>query len=123
MKICMAQVNTFVGDLAGNCERVIAVCKEASAKEPDGVVVFPELTLTGYPPEDLLLRPGLPAQVDRLLQRLCDELPPTLWVIIGYPRQSERGLHNSAGVIHGGQIVAEYHKQALPNYQVFEEGR
>ena len=123
MKICMAQVNTFVGDLAGNCERVIAVCKEASAKEPDGVVVFPELTLTGYPPEDLLLRPGLPAQVDRLLQRLCDELPPTLWVIIGYPRQSERGLHNSAGVIHGGQIVAEYHKQALPNYQVFDEVR
>ena len=123
MKICMAQVNTFVGDLAGNCERVIAVCKEASAKQPDGVVVFPELTLTGYPPEDLLLRPGLPAQVDRLLQRLCDELPPTLWVIIGYPRQSERGLHNSAGVIHGGQIVAEYHKQALPNYQVFDEVR
>ncbi len=123
MKICMAQVNTFVGDLAGNCERVIAVCKEASAKQPDGVVVFPELTLTGYPPEDLLLRPGLPAQVDRLLQRLCDELPPTLWVIIGYPRQSERGLHNSAGVIHGGQIVTEYHKQALPNYQVFDEVR
>ena len=123
MKICMAQVNTFVGDLAGNCERVIAVCKEGSAREPDGVVVFPELTLTGYPPEDLLLRPGLPAQVDRLLQRLCDELPPTLWVIIGYPRQSERGLHNSAGVIHGGQIVAEYHKQALPNYQVFDEVR
>ncbi len=123
MKICMAQVNTFVGDLAGNCERVIAVCKEASAKQPDGVVVFPELTLTGYPPEDLLLRPGLPAQVDQLLQRLCDELPPTLWVIIGYPRQSERGLHNSAGVIHGGQIVAEYHKQALPNYQVFDEVR
>ena len=123
MKICMAQVNTFVGDLAGNCERVIAVCKEASAKQPDGVVVFPELTLTGYPPEDLLLRPGLPAQVDRLLQRLCDELPPALWVIIGYPRQSERGLHNSAGVIHGGQIVTEYHKQALPNYQVFDEVR
>ena len=123
MNICMAQVNTFVGDLAGNCERVIAVCKEGSAREPDGVVVFPELTLTGYPPEDLLLRPGLPAQVDRLLQRLCDELPPTLWVIIGYPRQSERGLHNSAGVIHGGQIVAEYHKQALPNYQVFDEVR
>ena len=71
MKICMAQVNTFVGDLAGNCERVIAVCKEASAREPDGVVVFPELTLTGYPPEDLLLRPGLPAQVDRLLQQLA----------------------------------------------------
>jgi len=123
VKICMAQVNTFVGDLAGNCERVIGVCKEASATAPDGVVVFPELTLTGYPPEDLLLRPGLPAQVDRLLQRLCDELPPTLWVIIGYPRQSERGLHNSAGVIHGGQIVAEYHKQALPNYQVFDEVR
>ena len=123
MNICMAQVNTFVGDLAGNCERVIAVCKEGSAREPDGVLVFPELTLTGYPPEDLLLRPGLPAQVDRLLQRLCDELPPTLWVIIGYPRQSERGLHNSAGVIHGGQIVAEYHKQALPNYQVFDEVR
>ena len=123
MKICMGQMNTFVGDLTGNCDRVIATCEKAHAEAADCVVVFPELTLTGYPPEDLLLRPSLADQVARLLQRLCHELPPSLWVIVGYPRHSEQGLYNSAGVIHNGRIVAEYHKQSLPNYQVFDEVR
>lgn len=123
MKICMGQINTFVGDWTGNCDRVIAASETAHAQAPDCLVVFPELTLTGYPPEDLLLRPGLGQQVDGMLRRLCAELPPSLWVVVGYPRQLEGGLHNSAGVIHGGEIVAEYHKQSLPNYQVFDEMR
>ena len=123
MNLCMGQINTFVGDWQGNCERVIAACKSAYATSPEAVVVFPELTLTGYPPEDLLLRPSLQQDADAVLAQLCAELPPTLWVVVGYPRQRSDGLYNSAGVIHGGEIVAEYDKQSLPNYQVFDEKR
>ena len=123
MNLCMGQINTFVGDLQGNCERVVAACESAHATFSDAVVVFPELTLTGYPPEDLLLRPSLEQDIEAVLARLCAELPPSLWVVVGYPRQRNDGLYNSAGVIHGGIIVAEYDKQALPNYQVFDEKR
>ncbi|EAW39627.1 NAD synthase [marine gamma proteobacterium HTCC2080] len=119
----MGQINTFVGDWQGNCERVLAACRSAHAKFIDAVVVFPELTLTGYPPEDLLLRPSLEQETDAVLAQLCAELPPTLWVIVGYPRRRTDGLYNSAGVIHDGKIVAEYDKQSLPNYQVFDEKR
>ena len=121
MNLCMGQINTFVGDWQGNCERVLAACRSAHAKFIDAVVVFPELTLTGYPPEDLLLRPSLEQETDAVLAQLCAELPPTLWVVVGYPRRRTDGLYNSAGVIHDGKIVAEYDKQSLPNYQVFDE--
>ena len=123
MKLCMAQANTFVGDWQGNADKILAVCQQAAVEHPATVVVFPELTLTGYPPEDLLLRPQVAQRTDEVLQRLCRELPAELWVIVGYPRLTERGLCNTAGVIHGGQIVGEYHKQQLPNYQVFDEVR
>jgi NAD+ synthase (glutamine-hydrolysing) len=123
MNLCMGQINTFVGDWQGNCERVITACLSAHAKFADAVVVFPELTLTGYPPEDLLLRPSLEQETDAVLAQLCAELPPTLWVVVGYPRRRTDGLYNSAGVIHDGRIVAEYDKQSLPNYQVFDEKR
>ena len=123
MNLCMGQINTFVGDWQGNCERVLAACRSAHAKFIDAVVVFPELTLTGYPPEDLLLRPSLEQETDAVLAQLCAELPPTLWVIVGYPRRGTDGLYNSAGVIHDGKVVAEYDKQSLPNYQVFDEKR
>ena len=123
MNLCMGQINTFVGDWQGNCERVISACRSAHAKFTDAVVVFPELTLTGYPPEDLLLRPSLEQETDAVLAQLCAELPSTLWVVVGYPRRRTDGLYNSAGVIHDGRIVAEYDKQSLPNYQVFDEKR
>ncbi len=123
MNLCMGQINTFVGDWQGNCERVITACRRAHATCTDAVVVFPELTLTGYPPEDLLLRPSLEQETEAVLAQLCAKLPPTLWVVVGYPRKRSDGLYNSAGVIHGGEVVAEYDKQSLPNYQVFDEKR
>ncbi len=119
----MAQANTFVGDWQGNTDKILAVCEQAAAQHPGAVVVFPELTLTGYPPEDLLLRPQVGRRTDEVLAHLCQALPSDLWVIIGYPRRTESGLCNTAGVIHGGEIVGEYHKQQLPNYQVFDEVR
>ena len=123
MQVIMAQINTLVGDWAGNAERVILVCGDAAVSDPHAVVVFPELTLTGYPPEDLLLRPSIGEQTEEALASLCASLPPELFVIVGYPRLSPRGLFNAAGVIHRGAVIAEYFKQCLPNYQVFDEKR
>ena len=123
MQIVMAQINTLVGDWSGNKEKVLALCRETAALNPEAVVVFPELTLTGYPPEDLLLRPSVGEQTASTLAELCASLPPTLHVIVGYPRLSPNGLYNAAGVIHQGELIAEYYKHCLPNYQVFDEKR
>lgn len=123
MKLAMAQINTLVGDYHGNTEQVLAVCAQIAQQEPDAVVVFPELTLTGYPPEDLLLRAHIDETILACLERLKSELPPTLAVVVGYPRRLPAGLFNAAGVIQGGEIIAEYHKECLPNYQVFDEVR
>ena len=122
MKICMAQINTVVGDITGNTDRVLAVCH---AQHADGIqmVVFPELTLTGYPPEDLLLRGDVLLRTEAAVQRLCHELPADLVVVVGYPKARGDALFNTAGVITDQQVAAEYDKQCLPNYQVFDEKR
>ena len=122
MKICMAQINTVVGDIVGNTDRVLSVSR-AQQVEGAQIVVFPELTLTGYPPEDLLLRDDLRLRTDKALQMLCSALPEELFVIVGYPRFRHGALYNTAGVITKGEVVAEYDKQRLPNYQVFDEKR
>ena len=123
MKVVMGQLNTFVGDIKGNTEKVILVSREAATDSQDTLVVFPELTLTGYPPEDLLMRDSLQAQIEDALTRLANELPSDLFVVVGYPRRHDGRLYNAACVLHGGQMVGEYFKQRLPNYQVFDEKR
>ena len=120
--VVMAQVNPLVGDIDGNAAVIVARSREAVAAHGAQVVVFPELALTGYPPEDLLLRPSIALRVERALERLRRELPD-VWVLVGYPRRSERGLENVAGLLKGGELVAEYAKMELPNYQVFDEKR
>ncbi len=123
MKVVMGQLNTWVGDLQGNTDKVVKVAMELVSQDEPVLLVFPELTLTGYPPEDLLMRESLHDQIEGALNRLTLELPPELYVIVGYPRRAEGRLFNAAGVIHGGAIVGEYFKQRLPNYQVFDEKR
>ncbi len=123
LDILVAQMNTLVGDFDGNTEQVIDIARRAQQAQPGAVVVFPELTLCGYPPEDLLLRPSVELRVNRALARLRMELPADAWVVIGYPRREGKVLYNVAGVLHGGEIVAEYRKQRLPNYEVFDEKR
>ena len=122
MKLCMAQINTLVGDIAGNTHRVLEV---SAAQQAAGaqVVVFPELTLTGYPPEDLLLRGDLLDRTEAALVTLCADLPADMAVVVGYPRGQDGALFNSAGVISGGKLLAQYDKQCLPNYEVFDEKR
>ena len=80
MKVVMGQLNTFVGDIKGNTEKVIQVSRETDTAGQDTLVVFPELTLTGYPPEDLLMRDSLQAQIEDALTRLASEIPSHLYL-------------------------------------------
>jgi NAD+ synthase (glutamine-hydrolysing) len=120
--IFMVQLNTLVGDFDGNVDKILAAVRRAEAISDRPVLVFPELTLSGYPPEDLLLRPSIERRVTAALARLCEVIDDS-YVIIGYPRRREDKLYNMAGVIHRGELHAEYAKQCLPNYQVFDEKR
>lgn len=122
LQFILAQINTLVGDIPGNTAKVLSVAREALADGAVDAIVFPELTLTGYPPEDLLLRPSLTLRIERALQELSEaKLPVAL--VIGYPRLKNGLLYNMAGVIADGKLIAEYAKQCLPNYQVFDEKR
>ncbi|MEM6484169.1 MAG: NAD+ synthase [Pseudomonadota bacterium] len=127
MHLLMAQINTVVGDFDGNVQRIVDVVTTAVETRADPVVVFPELTLCGYPPEDLLLRPSIGRRVDESIARLKHECPANAWVVFGFPRlvsdDTSSSLYNSAGVLHNGELIVTYDKQALPNYLVFDEKR
>jgi len=120
--VALAQLNMLVGDVAGNVAKIADAVARARDVLRAEVVVFPELSLTGYPPEDLLLRPGLHGQVLRGLE-ILKRRTSGIDVVIGYPSPGPDGLHNSASLIRDGAIVATYHKQHLPNYSVFDEKR
>ena len=123
LDVLMAQMNTLVGDFEGNTAKVIDVIARAEAEYTTPVVVFPELTLSGYPPEDLLLRPSIDLRVKQSLQQICAAMKGSAYAVLGYPQSDNGVLYNMAGVLHRGQIIAEYRKQRLPNYQVFDEKR
>jgi NAD+ synthase (glutamine-hydrolysing) len=118
----MAQLNFLVGDIAGNARRVLEAVTQARDDQNADVIVFPELTLTGYPPEDLLLRPDFIRRVEIELTNLTGQIHG-IDVVLGYPRCRDGKLFNSAGVIRAGKIIAEYDKALLPNYSVFDEKR
>ncbi len=122
LQLVLAQINTLVGDIPGNTQKVLDSAREALARGAVDAIIFPELTLIGYPPEDLLLRPSLNGRIERALAALQQANLP-LALIVGYPRLREGKLYNMAGVIQGGTLVAEYAKQCLPNFQVFDEKR
>ncbi|MBP7667483.1 MAG: NAD+ synthase, partial [Burkholderiaceae bacterium] len=136
VRIALAQFNATVGDLAGNARRIVDCAREAHASGA-ALLVAPELALTGYPPEDLLLRPAFMQACARELATLATALAAFdgLTVVVGHPHQFEgQGdqrtrshavvqRFNSASVLAGGQVVATYCKRELPNYQVFDERR
>ena len=123
LNILMVQMNTLVGDFEGNTARVIDAMRRAESQVSAPVLVFPELTLSGYPPEDLLLRPSIELRVNQSLQAIKAAMTGDSWLVLGYPRREGIALYNVAAVLHRGEIVAEYRKQCLPNYQVFDEMR
>jgi len=122
LRLLIAQHDFLVGDVTGNRAKVAAVARRARDIHRADLVVFPELTLTGYPPEDLLLRPELVRRVEQAIDALCAEVEGVT-LVLGYPRRRAEGLFNAAGVIRDGRVLAEYHKQFLPNYSVFDEKR
>ncbi len=122
LTITLAQINTLVGDIPGNTELVIASARRAIDEHKADAIIFPELTLTGYPPEDLLLRPSLAPRIERALAHIQAQKLP-IAIVLGYPRVKGGRVFNMAGVIQDGEWLAEYAKQCLPNYQVFDEER
>lgn len=122
IRIVIAQLNLLVGDVAGNARRVIDAALRARDEHAAQAIIFPELTLTGYPPEDLLLRPGLNRAVQQALHYVQSQVAG-IDVVLGYPQHTDQGLFNAASVLRNGEIVATYHKYHLPNYSVFDEKR
>ncbi len=136
MKVALAQINATVGDLEGNAQRIVNAARRAYGQGVH-LVVAPELALTGYPPEDLLLRPAFMSACEQALRDIARELMSSqgLHVLVGHPYQfGDRGdvrtkstsqplRFNAASVLAGGRIVGTYCKRELPNYQVFDERR
>jgi len=122
LRILVAQLNLLVGDVDGNRDQVIAAANAARDGQKADLLVFPELTLTSYPPEDLLLRPELTERTQAALARIAAETRG-IALILGYPKAALGGLFNVAGLVSDGQVSAEYAKQLLPNYGVFDEKR
>ena len=121
MRIAIAQLNLLVGDIEGNTQRIIDSAERLRAQQAE-LVVFSELTLTGYPPEDLLLRSECQQRVDAALQRLRDEVRG-ITLVVGFPGVREGKRYNMAAALRDGQVLAEYRKRELPNYSVFDEKR
>ena len=123
VKIALAQTNFLVGDIAANVENILRVTRLAHDQLGADLVVFPELTVTGYPAEDLLLRPDFIEEANEAVVRLVSLLPNDIGVVIGFPEQSSTKRYNSAAVLYEGKVIATYRKRALPNYGVFDEQR
>jgi len=123
-KIALAQINPLLGDLAGNAQLIHKAALEAHSQGAR-VLVTPELSLTGYPPEDLLLRPAFIEASELELKRLTEQLAQytDLTVIVGHPKLTAAGLQNFASVLCNGKVIAGYAKQELPNHEVFDEVR
>ncbi|RJS92193.1 NAD+ synthase [Salinisphaera sp. Q1T1-3] len=122
LRIAMAQLNVWVGDIEGNTRQITEAAATARDRDAADVVVVPELALIGYPPDDLLLRQGLPAAIDAALATLTEQIHG-ITAVIGYPEYVGESIYNAAVVLRDGERIAHYRKQCLPNYGVFDERR
>lgn len=121
MKIGLVQGNFIVGDLNGNMKKILGFYQQAQQQQLD-LLVFPELALTSYPPEDLLLRPDFLQATEQTLEQLTQAIG-ALPIVVGVPLQQDNQLKNGAVVLHNQRRIACYAKQCLPNYGVFDEKR
>ena len=120
LRIALAQINLTVGDIDGNAERIIRAISEAESVGAD-IVAVPELAVTGYPPEDLLLKPEFISANRRALDTIAAKTHATVAVVGFAHRQDD--LYNAAALLHDRRVVATYHKKYLPTYSVFDEDR
>ena len=121
LKIALAQINLTVGDIAGNTEKIINAIKYAEKQHID-IVLFPELSICSYPPEDLLFRPAFLDSIQQALDKIISNTGD-VHVILGFPCQQQDKLFNACGLIYRQQLQHVYFKQELPNYGVFDEKR
>ena len=126
MRIALCQINTTVGDLAGNAERVLEAARRA-ARDGADLAVFPELCVTGYPPQDLLDRPSFLDDTDEAVRHIAQSAPEGLALLVGAPVRNQtavgKRLYNCALLLSGGEIVESIAKTLLPTYDVFDEYR
>ena len=121
MRIAIGQMNCTVGDLSGNAKKILEFADRARQRGAD-VLLTPELSLCGYPPEDLLLREDFREACDRALAELASKIRG-ITVVVGHPHEVGGKLYNAASVLQDGNVAAVYHKRDLPNYTVFDEER
>lgn len=125
MRIAIAQLNPLVGDLQGNCEKILDAAQAASRANAE-LLICPELIVCGYPPKDLLLRSGFVTACDRAVEILARQLPASLGVLIGHPthwNQPDGLSANAASLLYQGKVQQTISKGLLPNYDVFDERR
>mgnify|MGYP001820031807 FL=1 len=122
VKAALAQIDLVVGDVAGNAAKIIECAKRARDKDCADIVVFPELSVCGYPPEDLLFHAGLRHDVEAAVAKIRDQVFG-IAILIGFPEYEEGHIYNACSVLQDGKVLAHYRKQLLPNYSVFDEER
>ena len=122
ISVGVIQANPIVGDIQGNLNLAISAIEDIASKETPDIFLLSEMFITGYPPEDLILRDDLLDQSYEAIQKLT-EIKPESFIVIGYPKKEGESIYNCAGVLRNHSIITEYKKQELPNYEVFDEKR
>ena len=120
LRVGIAQINTTVGDFAGNADKILKMIEESRSSGVD-LLTFPELAVCGYPPEDLLFKPQFISENLRTLEKVI-KASPGITVITGFVDSGD-DIFNAAAIIHNGELAGVYHKIFLPNYGVFDEDR
>ena len=122
LRIVLAQLDLLVGDVQGNLTRIVNSARTARDEHHADLTLFPELALSGYPPEDLLFHRGLRVQLERALQQVCREVPAG-HLVVGFPEYTDHTIANAAALLGAGRVVGVHRKAELPNYKVFDEKR
>ena len=122
ISIGIVQENPIVGDIEGNLQLAINAIDKLSKQSSPDIFLFTEMFITGYPPEDLILRDDLLDAAYEAVEKLC-EIKPESFIVIGYPKKEGDSIFNCAGVLRNKSVITEYKKQELPNYEVFDEKR
>ncbi len=122
ISIVLAQLDLAVGDISGNTKLIIDSCKKAKNQHNADLIIFPELSISGYPPEDLLLHSGFKRRINDALNSIKDEVAG-ISALIGFPDYSDDSIYNACAVFRDKEEIVKYRKEALPNYSVFDEKR
>ena len=122
LRLALGQLNLLVGDIAGNARKIVAAAERACGELDTDLLVLPELTLSGYPPEDLLFHRGFRVAIDKGMETLRGARA-SCGFLVGFPEYAGSQIFNSAALIEGGEIRATHRKSCLPNYKVFDEKR